>query len=62
MPAMPSVTVRGSALAAAAPDRAELSLAIAHLAADPATALEEVSTRSQRLEQMLVALGIGRSE
>jgi len=50
MPAMPSVTVRGSALAAAAPDRAELSLAIAHLAADPATALEEVSTRSQRLE------------
>ena len=27
MPAMPSVTVRGSALAAVAPDRAELSLA-----------------------------------
>lgn len=62
MPAMPSVTVRGSALAAVAPDRAELSLAITHLAADPATALEEASTRSQRLEQMLAALGIGRSE
>jgi uncharacterized protein YggE len=54
---MSSVTVRGSALAAVTPDRAELSLALTHLAPDAATALDEISSRSQRLEQILVGLG-----
>ncbi len=54
---MSSVTVRGSALAAVTPDRAELTLALTHLAPDAASALDEVSSRSQRLEQILVELG-----
>ncbi len=54
---MSSVTVRGSALATVTPDRAELSLALTHLAPDAARALDEISTRSQRLEQILLGLG-----
>ena len=54
---MSSVTVRGSALAAVTPDRAELSLALTHLAPDAAGALDEISVRSQRLEQILIELG-----
>jgi len=54
---MSSVTVRGSALAAVTPDRAELSLALTHLAPDAAGALDEISQRSQRLEQILIGRG-----
>jgi len=54
---MPSVTVRGTALAAVTPDRAELSLALTHLAPDAAGALDEISSRSQRFEQILISLG-----
>ncbi len=59
---MSSVTVRGSALASVTPDRAELSLALSHLAADAATALDEVSARSQLLEAMLATLGFQRPD
>jgi uncharacterized protein YggE len=59
---MSSVTVRGSALAAVTPDRAELSLALSHLAPDAATALDEISSRSQRLEQILITLGFTSSD
>jgi len=54
---MSSVTVRGSALAAVTPDCAELSLALTHLAPDAASALDEISSRSQRLEQIFIGLG-----
>lgn len=54
---MSSVTVRGTALASVTPDRAELSLALTHLAGDAATALDEVAERSQQLEQMLTGHG-----
>lgn len=59
---MPSVTVRGSALAAVTPDRAELSLALTHLAPDAASALDEISSRSQRLEQILLSLGFSSDD
>lgn len=59
---MSSVTVRGSSLASVTPDQAELSLALSHLAADAATALDEVATRSQQLEEMLAALGYERTD
>ena len=59
---MSSVTVRGSALAAVAPDRAELCLALTHLAPDAASALDEISSRSQRLEQILIALGFSSDD
>lgn len=59
---MPSVTVRGSALAAVTPDRAELSLALTHLAPDAASALDEISSRSQTLEQILTTLGFGSED
>jgi uncharacterized protein YggE len=57
---MSSVTVRGAALASVTPDRAELSLALSHLAADAAAALDQVSERSHRLETMLAGLGFER--
>lgn len=56
---MSSVTVRGTAAASVTPDRAELSLALTHLAADAASALDEVAARSQQLEQMLAGHGFG---
>jgi uncharacterized protein YggE len=59
---MATVTVRGSALAAVTPDRAELSLALTHLAADAASALDEVAARSQRLEQILSGHGFARTD
>ena len=59
---MSSVTVRGSALAAVTPDRAELSLALTHLAPDAASALDEISSRSQRLEQILLSLGFSSDD
>lgn len=62
MPSMSSVTVRGTALASVTPDRAELSLALTHLAADAAAALDEVSARSQRLEEMLAGHGFQRTD
>jgi len=55
---MPSVTVRGSAVAAVSPDRAELCLTLTHLARDAATAHDEISSRSQRLEQIFGDLGL----
>ena len=57
MPTMSSVTVRGSALASVTPDRAEVSLALSHLAGDAATALDRLAERSQQLESMLVSHG-----
>lgn len=59
---MSSVTVRGTAQASVTPDRAELSLALTHLAADAATALDEVAARSQQLEAMLAGHGFERSD
>ena len=59
---MSTVTVRGNALAAVTPDRAELSLALSHLAADAATALDAIAERSQRLEQILSDHGFARTE
>ena len=57
MPSMSSVTVRGSAVAAVTPDRAEVSLALSHLASDAATALDRLAERSQQLATMLVSHG-----
>ena len=57
MPTMSSVTVCGSALAAVTPDRAEVSLALSHLAGDAATALDRLAERSQQLETMLASHG-----
>lgn len=62
MPAMSSVTVRGSALASVTPDRAEVSLALSHLASDAATALDRLAQRSQQLEAMLVSHGFQPSD
>jgi uncharacterized protein YggE len=62
MPNMSSVTVRGTALASVTPDRAELSLALTHLAADAAAALDEVSARSQQVEEMLAGHGFARTD
>ncbi|MGB8859595.1 MAG: SIMPL domain-containing protein [Ilumatobacteraceae bacterium] len=59
---MSTVTVRGSALAAVTPDRAQLGLALTHLAADAAAALDEVAERSQQLEQILAGHGLTRSD
>jgi uncharacterized protein YggE len=59
---MATVTVRGSALAAVTPDRAELSLALTHLAADAAGALDEVAARSQRLEEILSGHGFAHTD
>lgn len=59
---MSSVTVRGSAIAAVTPDRAELTLALTHLAADPAAALDHVAAASQQLEAMLERHGFTRSD
>ena len=59
---MSSVTVRGTAAASVTPDRAELSLALTHLAADAAGALDEVAARSQQLEQMLAGHGFGAGD
>ena len=59
---MSTVTVRGTALAAVTPDRAELSLALSHLAADAATALDAIAERSQRLEQILTDKGFARTD
>ena len=59
---MSSVTVRGSALATVTPDRAELSLALTYLAPDAAGALDEISSRSQRLEQILIDLGFNSDD
>lgn len=59
---MSTVTVRGTALAAVTPDRAELGLALSHLAADAATALDAIAERSQRLEQILGNHGFSRSD
>ncbi|MDP2289734.1 MAG: SIMPL domain-containing protein [Actinomycetota bacterium] len=59
---MSSVTVRGSAIAAVTPDRAELTLSLTHLAADPAAALDHVAAASQQLEAMLERHGFTRSD
>jgi len=62
MPDMSSVTVRGTALAAVTPDRAELGLALTHLAPDAAVAYDEVADRSQQLEAMLAGHGFARED
>lgn len=59
---MASVTVRGSAAASVTPDRAELSLEVSHRAKDAAGALDEVATRSQQLEEILVRHGLSRDD
>ncbi|MDO8364575.1 MAG: SIMPL domain-containing protein [Actinomycetota bacterium] len=59
---MSSVTVRGTALASVTPDRAHVSLALSHLAADAATALDEVAERSQQLESLLAGLEFEKAD
>lgn len=59
---MSSVTVCGVAFASVTPDRAEISLSLTHLAADAASALDEVAARSQQLETMLAGHGFARSD
>lgn len=59
---MSSVTVRGTATAAVTPDRAELSLAVTHLAAGPAAALDQVADGMRQLEEVLVEHGFGSSD
>lgn len=59
---MATVIVRGNASATVTPDRAELTLALSHLAPDAATALSEVARRSQRLEELLSGRGLGRDD
>jgi uncharacterized protein YggE len=59
---MSSVTVRGTASAAVTPDRAELSVALTHLAADPAAALDQVAAGMAQLEEMLAGHGFQRSD
>ena len=58
---MPSVVVRGTAAASVTPDRAQLSLEVAHRAADAAAALEEVAALSARLLTVLESHGLDRS-
>jgi uncharacterized protein YggE len=58
---MASVIVRGTAAASVTPDRAELSLEVAHRAADAATALDEVAAMSGRLVDVLESHGIDRA-
>jgi uncharacterized protein len=60
--AMASVTVRGTAAASVTPDRAELSLEVSHRAKDAGDALDQVATRSQLLEQILVRHGVSRDD
>ncbi len=59
---MASVTVCGTAVASLTPDRAELCLALSHLAADAPTALAEIARRSQQLEGVLAAHGLQRAD
>ncbi|MCB0979858.1 MAG: SIMPL domain-containing protein [Acidimicrobiaceae bacterium] len=55
---MSSVIVRGTATATVTPDRAELTLAISHLAPDAAAALDDVATRSQAMATMFAGHGL----
>lgn len=59
---MPSVIVRGTAAATVSPDRAELTLELAHVASDAAAALANVAERSQKLVAMLTSHDITRSD
>lgn len=60
--AMSSVIVCGSATSTVTPDRAELTLAISHLAPDAATALDDVANRSQALAAVLANHGVGTAD
>lgn len=57
---MPNVVVCGSATASVQPDLAVVSLGLSYVAAEPASALDEIGVRSQRLEAALAALGLDR--
>lgn len=59
---MASVIVRGTAAATVTPDRAELTLALTHLAPDPASALDEVARRSQQLADLLQQHGFAATD
>lgn len=59
---MASVIVRGTAAATVTPDRAELTLALSHLAPHPASALDEVAARSQQLVRVLESHGFAPSD
>ncbi|MFM2078929.1 MAG: hypothetical protein RJA49_2819 [Actinomycetota bacterium] len=58
---MASVIVRGTAAASVTPDRAQLSLEVAHRAADAAAALDEVAAMSARLLTVLESHGLDRT-
>lgn len=59
---MASVSVRGSARATVAPDRAVVRLDVSHLANSPDAALDEVARRSNVLAEVLAGLGIERTD
>jgi uncharacterized protein YggE len=54
---MTSITVRGTAHVAVAPDRATLNLGLTHVATTSSSALEVVAERSQRLADLIGELG-----
>ncbi|MEN9645696.1 MAG: hypothetical protein RL238_2365 [Actinomycetota bacterium] len=59
---MASVVVRGTAATTVTPDRAQLSLEIAHRAGDPAAALDEVARRSGQLVEVLARHGLATAD
>jgi hypothetical protein len=59
---MPSAIVTGAAQRAVAPDYAVVSLALSHVAPDPAGALARVAEQSQQLERLVAELSIDRSD
>lgn len=59
---MASVVVRGTAATTVTPDRAQLSLEIAHRAGDPASALDEVARRSGQLVEVLTRHGLATAD
>jgi uncharacterized protein YggE len=60
--AMASITVQGVAEVSVAPDRAVLALTITHVAPTAREALDEVATRSRRVEQLLADHGLAPAD
>jgi uncharacterized protein len=59
---MSSVTVRGSAHASVRPDSVVVQLTVSHLDNDAGKALDEVAQRTQRLENLLVTVGLTKAD
>ena len=57
-----TITVRGTALARAEPDEAELLITLSALAPDPGASLGDVSGRAHALAELLDELDVARSE